>query len=140
PLTAPAIEVLRALPSRAIGPVPVFPSATDANRPTPSETFQTWLTRAKERWIKATPDEQRADLRRRFYRVGFHAEKRTGVRDPWFRALPPAIQEEIAGTQWTTQRRVYDQVTVDDMKDAMERARDQANFGTNYEHLLRAGE
>jgi hypothetical protein len=40
------------------------------------------------------------------------------VRDPKFRQLPPAIQEEIAGTNYTTLRRIYDDVTVDDMRDA----------------------
>jgi hypothetical protein len=33
--------------------------------------------------------------------------------------LPPAIQEEMAGTNYTTLRRIYnDDVTVDDMRNA----------------------
>lgn len=140
PLTPRAIEVLKALPSRAIGPVPVFPSARDPARPTPSETFQTWLGRAKRRWLEQVAEDERAGLARRLFRVGFHAEKRTGVRDPWFRSLPPAIQEEIAGTQWGTLRRVYDEVTVEDMREAMKRAPERAGSGSNYEHQLRAGE
>lgn len=50
--------------------------------------------------------------------VGFHSEKRAGVRDPEFRKLPAAIQEEIAGTNYTTLRRIYDEVTAEDIREA----------------------
>ena len=51
--------------------------------------------------------------------MGFHSEKRSGVRDPEFRALPPAIQEELAGTSWKTLRGTYDEITVEDMRVAL---------------------
>jgi len=50
----------------------------------------------------------------------FHAEKRAGVRDPKFRALPAKIQETIAGTRYTTLRDVYDEVTTEDVREAWE--------------------
>ena len=62
------------------------------------------------------PEDQREELRARLRGVGFHAEKRSGVRDPEFRALPPLIQEELAGTSFETPRQTYDQITVEDMR------------------------
>ena len=52
--------------------------------------------------------------------MGFHAEKRAGVRDPEFRALPAKIQETIAGTRYSTLRDVYDEVSTDDVREAWE--------------------
>lgn len=118
PLTQEAVEVLKRLPSRGIGGAPVFPGKKGS---TSRHTCQTWLTRSKAKWLKETPEEQRDELRARLKGVGYHSEKRAGVRDAEFRALPPAIQEELAGTNWTTLRNTYDQVTVEDMREAMER-------------------
>ena len=112
-------DVLRDLPSRAIGDVPVFPGKKGC---TTRHTCQTWLRRAKARWLAATPEDQREELRARLRGVGFHSEKRSGVRDPNFRALPPAIQEELAGTSWKTLRRTYDEITVEDMRVALKQA------------------
>lgn len=39
-------------------------------------------------------------------------------RDPQFRKLPAAIHEEIAGTNRTTLRRICDEVTAEDIRDA----------------------
>lgn len=124
PLTAVAVGVLRKAPSRGLGDVPVFPSATNSALPTPRHTFQTWLQRAKRRWLRSIPEVERAELRSRLRGVGFHAEKRSGVRDAAFRALPPAIQEAWAGTRYETLRTVYDRVTVDDIRAAMETQRE----------------
>jgi integrase len=52
-------------------------------------------------------------------RLGYHGEKRAGIRDPRFRALDPAVQEELAGTTWETMRRVYDYVDLPTLKDAI---------------------
>ena len=117
PLTEEALELLKSLPSRAIGDVAVFPGRCGC---TSSNTCQVWLRRAKARWLESVPEEDRAPLRARLKGVGFHSEKRAGVRDPAFRALPPAIQEELAGTKWSTLRDVYDEVSVEDMREAME--------------------
>jgi len=54
--------------------------------------------------------------------LGFHGEKRAGVRDPRFRQLPPKVQEELAGTNWETLRRIYDDVSVEEMRAALVRA------------------
>lgn len=51
--------------------------------------------------------------------INFPAEKRAGVRDPRFRSLPPKIQEQLAGTNYDTLRRIYDEVTVEEMQEAM---------------------
>ena len=118
PFTDRAFEILKDLPSRAVGAVPVFPSSTDPMTPTSRHTMQTWLCRAKKRLLKSLPQEDRAAVARRLQGVGFHSEKRSGVRDPWFRNLPPKIQEEIAGTRWTTLRDIYDDVSTDDIREA----------------------
>jgi integrase len=119
PLTPGAIEALRSAPSRGLGPVPVFPAWQDPSVSTSRYTFQVWLRRAKASLLKATPEEKRDAMRRALDRVGFHAEKRAGVRDPRFRRLPPKVQEEFAGTSWDMLRETYDHVSVSDMRDAL---------------------
>lgn len=52
-------------------------------------------------------------------RLGYHAEKRAGIRDPRFRALPPTVQEELAGTTFETMRRVYDYVDLPTLQEAV---------------------
>ncbi len=79
-----------------------------------------WLRRAKARWLKATPEADRPGLREKLRRVGFHSEKRAGVRDPRFRALPPAIQEAWAGTSYEVLKDVYDDVTAEDIREAIQ--------------------
>ena len=120
PLTDRAVEALRKAPSRGIGRAPVFPAATNPRQPTPRNTFQIWLRRSKAVWLRSVPEEEREKLRARLRGVGFHAEKRAGVRDPNFRALPPAIQEAMAGTRYETLRRVYDEVTPADIRRALQ--------------------
>ncbi len=119
PLSEVAAGVLRSAPSRGIGDVPLFPAGSDPSCPTSRHTFQTWLTRAKARWLRSVLETERDQLRERLRGVGFHAEKRAGIRDPEFRALPPAIQEAIAGTSFETMKSTHDQVTVTDIRNAM---------------------
>jgi integrase len=126
-LTDAAAEELRHAPSRGIGQTPVFPSASDLGKPTPRNTFQVWLQRAKSRWIQSLPEGERAEIRERLVGIGFHAEKRAGVRDPLFRALPPSIQEAWAGTRYETLRTVYDEVTPDDIRVAYKNQRRAAS-------------
>jgi hypothetical protein len=52
-------------------------------------------------------------------RLGYHGEKRAGIRDPKFRRLDPAVQEELAGTTWETMRRVYDYVDMPTLQGAI---------------------
>ena len=68
--------------------------------------------------------------RNRLLGVGFHAEKREGVRDPAFRSLPSKIQEELAGTRFETLSNIYDKVGVEEMRAAMEQV-NQAVSGLN---------
>jgi len=118
-LSEEARNILRRAPSRGIAG-PVFPSASDPSLPTPSHTFQTWLRRSKARLLKPLSEGEREKWEERLRGVGFHAEKRAGVRDPEFRSLPAKIQETIAGTRYTTLRDVYDEVTTEDVREAWE--------------------
>lgn len=52
-------------------------------------------------------------------RLGYHGEKRAGIRDPRFRALPPTVQEELAGTTWDTIRKVYEYVDLPTLHEAV---------------------
>lgn len=123
PLTARAVDVLRGLPSRGIGEALVFPSPEDAMKPTTRGTFQTWLQRAKRAWLAATEDEaERAKLKERLFRVGYHAEKRAGVRDPSFRRMSPKAQEQLAGTNFDTLRRIYDEIPLEEVRQEMAEA------------------
>lgn len=119
--------MLRTLPSRGIGDAPVFPAARDPSKPSSRHSFQQWLKRAKRAWLRSIDDATEYERVRRALRgVGFHSEKRAGVRDPEFRKLPAAIQEEIAGTNYTTLRRIYDEVTAEDIREAWAEARQVA--------------
>lgn len=124
PLPAEAIEALRRVPDRGIGEAWVFPAPRDPSRPTSRHTFQVWLRRAKQRLLRSIEDpEERERLRAALRRLGYHGEKRAAVRDPKFRALPVAIQEAISRTTHQTLKDVYDSVSVEDMRRAMEAAR-----------------
>ncbi len=130
PLSREALEALRLAPSRGIGATPVFPSSRRHGEPTSRHTFQTWLRRAKQRFLQTLPEPQRNQVRNRLLGVGFHAEKREGVRDPAFRSLPSKIQEELAGTRFETLSNIYDKVGVEEMRAAMEQV-NQAVSGLN---------
>ncbi|HUG02097.1 MAG TPA: hypothetical protein VML95_09535 [Longimicrobiales bacterium] len=118
PLTADAAAVLRSL-ERGIGDVPLFARGDDPTRPASRHTLQRWLRRAKRKWLEAVPEAEREELAARLADVGFHAEKRAGVRDPRFRALPPKVQEMVAGTAYATLRTIYDDLGVEELREAM---------------------
>jgi len=122
PLTPGAVAVLRALPSRAIGEQPVFPSNTDPSVPTGRFMFQVWLKRAKAGCIRSAPAPEREKLRASLRGIGYHAEKRAAVRSRQARQLPPKIQERLFGTRYQTLRDVYDEVSPNDIRDAMTEA------------------
>lgn len=115
-------EALRRAPSRGIAG-PVFPSAVSPSRATSRHTFQTWLRRAKARLLGSKPEGERAAWSEKLRGVGFHAEKRSGVRDARFRSLSPLIQQTIAGTRYETLREVYDEVGTTEVREAWEAAR-----------------
>src|ERR1051325_533527 len=72
----------------------LLPAERDPSQPVDKNTLHNWMKRSKERLGIALP------------RLGYHAEKRAGIRDPRFRALPPKVQEALAGTTWDTMRKV----------------------------------
>jgi hypothetical protein len=109
--------IQRLVPQRGIGNAPLFPSASDLAKPTTRYTFDTWLRRAKRAWLGSIEGpEERERLRAQLRGVGYHSEKRAGVRDPKFRALPPPVQEELAATRYETLREVYDEVSFADLE------------------------
>ena len=111
-------EVLRALPSRGIGDLPLFPGQD--GEPVSRHTGQVWLRRAKARLTASYDEAERAEVRKRLERVGFHSLKRSKVREPGFRALPPAIQAAYVGTDYRTLATIYDDVTAEDQRAAFE--------------------
>ena len=117
PLTERAIEVLKNLPSRAIGHTPVFPAVRTPSEPLSVASRSAYMTLAKNRWLAATPEHERAALRERLRGIGFHSELRSGVRDPGFRGLPVKVQETISGKSFEMLTNIYDEVTVEDMRD-----------------------
>ncbi len=72
--------------------------------PAPSDAAQPLSKNRWHNWMRATTKKHGIDVPR----LGYHAEERAGIRDPRFRALPPKVQEELAGTTWETMRRIYD--------------------------------
>ena len=136
PLTPDAVKVLRELPSRGIGDMPVFPSNVDLTVSTGRHSFQIWLRRAKAACIRKAPDLERDTLRARLKGIGYHAEKRAAVRSKNARQLPPKIQEAFFGTRYETLKNVYDEVGPEDIRDAMADAgmnAQPAESGTNSE-------
>lgn len=120
PLTPEVESLLRSLPSRGVGETPVFPSAEDPSEPAPFYTFQTWLRRARRRWLDAVEDDaERSQLKDALYGLGFHAEKRAAVRDPKFRSLSPKAQEKLSGTNYLTLKDVYDDMSDEDLREEM---------------------
>ena len=108
PLTRRAREVIEAAPRVAESPW-LIPAEEDPSRPVSIHVLNLWLQRAKER----------AGLKVKG--LGFHAQKRAGVRRKEFRELPPKVQEALTGTNHETLRKVYDDVSLDEMREAVER-------------------
>lgn len=112
PLTRKAVKaILRALEHKRGDGMEhspwLIPAEANAAQPVP-------LTRL-DNWMRATKKAQGINL----HRLGYHGEKRAGIRDPKFRRLDPAVQEELAGTTWETMRRVYDYVDMPTLQDAV---------------------
>jgi site-specific recombinase XerD len=74
----------------------LFPGMRDPDKPIAKSTLIHWMGDTK----KALGIE--------IERLGYHGEKRAGVRHPAFRQLPPAVQEELSGTTWGTLSKIYD--------------------------------
>lgn len=112
PLTRAAREaILRILEHRRREGVDgsrwLFPAPRNADKPVSKHTLHDWMRFTKKRLGIKVP------------RLGYHGEKRAGIRHPAFRQLPPAVQEELAGTTFETMRRVYDNVDLPEQKAAV---------------------
>jgi hypothetical protein len=122
PLSSAAVEMLRNAPSRGIGLAYVFPRDKDSARPCSRHYFQQCLKRAKKLVLcRITDIEERERMRAKLKGVGFHSEKRSAIRNPKFRELPPKMREQLARTSIKTQNDVYDEVGLDEMRVAVER-------------------
>ena len=86
-------------------------------------TCQVWLRRAKSRLIWSVPEVDQAGLRKRLSRVGYHAPKRSKVREREFRALPPPIQVAYVGTDYRTLVTIYDNIAPEDQRAVFEEVR-----------------
>jgi integrase len=119
PLSDEAIQILKQVPRR-LGSPWFFPCDIDPSQPSPRDTFQIWLRRAKDRLLRSIEDEQeRERMRQRLHGLGYHGEKRAGVRDDWFRSLDPKRQEMFARTNHKTLVDVYDDVSLEEMRQAL---------------------
>lgn len=94
--------------------------------PTPCDTFQVWLRRAK----------QKAGISIRG--LGFHAEKCAEIRDPWFRSLDSKTKEKLSRTNHKTLIRVYDEVELDELLDAIRRREAALRAGGHRQQQLPA--
>ncbi len=106
PLTPEALAALRSAP-RVLGSPWVLPSEEDPQQPVPRDTLNTWMRRAKER--------AGVDVKG----LGFHGQKRAGVRNPAFRKLPGKVREKLTGTSFTTLDRIYNDVEMEEMRAAI---------------------
>lgn len=84
----------------------LFPSSEDRARAVPESSLHNWMKRAKKR----------AGLNIRG--LGYHSEKRAGIRDPKWQQLPVEWREALSGTTFETEKRIYGYVGLP----AMERA------------------
>lgn len=106
PITERAARALYEAP-RGIGDAWVLPSPEDAKRPCSQDYFSTYMDRLKHR------------LGLNIRGLGYHSGKRSKIRDPQFRKLDPKIREALVDTTIEIQRRVYDDVVLEDLEVAV---------------------
>ena len=87
----------------------LFPAPRDPSRPVGKSTLQ--------RWMMAT----RRELGIEIPRLGYHGEKRAGIRDPRWQQLPDEWREHLSGTTVETEKRVYGFVGREAQQEAVER-------------------
>lgn len=85
----------------------LFPSSANPTRAVSRSSMHSWMGKT------------RSACGINVSRLGYHGLKRAGIRDPRFRALPPAVQEELSGTTFGTIRRVYDYVDLPALREAV---------------------
>lgn len=108
PLSQRAVDAIRtALQERGIGGRWLFPSPDDPTEPATKDYFVTYMQRWKRRASVHVPG------------LGYHSGKRSKIRDPEFRKLDPKIREALVDTRFETQKKIYDDVTFEDLKMAV---------------------
>lgn len=106
PLSDSAQAVLKLALKEREGSEWVLHAPKDPNRPCTKYYFGLLMSRAK----------RHAGIERKY--LGWHSLKRSFVRR--HKQLPTKILERMTGTSYITLNRVYDEASVDDMRDAME--------------------
>jgi integrase len=115
PLSDDLARELRSAEVQGIGEAWVFPSPNDLSHPCGRMMMQTWLRLAKRRFLESIKNPDAREVTRAALRgVGFHAQKRYGVRAR--RHLPPKVLEALARTSFATLVAVYDHVSVEEMR------------------------
>jgi len=110
PLPPEAVEAIRQTSPDVLSPW-LIPSDTDPSRPVSRSVLNDWMQKVKER---AGVDVER---------LGFHAYKRAGVRTTEFGKFRDKLAEHVTGTSIETLREVYDDVTYEELAEAMEMLR-----------------
>lgn len=108
PLTPEAMEAIRSMPAPSVLSPWLIPSEKDPGKPVSGGMLNNWMQKAKE---AAGIDEER---------VGFHAYKRAGVRTEAFGQFRDKLREHLTGTTAETLRNVYDDVSYEELTEAME--------------------
>lgn len=85
----------------------LFPAPRNPEKPVSKHTLHDWMRSTKKRLGIIIP------------RLGYHGEKRAGIRHPAFKQLPIEVREELAGTTWETMKRVYDDVSLPEQRAAV---------------------
>lgn len=85
----------------------LFPASQDRTRAVPGTSLHNWMKRAK----KAAGLNIRG--------LGFHSEKRAGIRDPMWQQLPEEWREALSGTTIQTEKRIYGYVGLPAMEQAV---------------------
>lgn len=86
----------------------LFPAQRTSGEPVPRSCLHSWMRKTRRACGIDVP------------RLGYHGEKRAGIRDPNFRSLPATVQEAMAGTTYGTIARVYDYVDLPTLFDALD--------------------
>jgi integrase len=73
----------------------LFPAPKNPEVPVPETSLHNWMKRARNA------------LGIKVKRLGYHGEKRAGIRDPLYQQLPEEWREAYSGTTIGTEKRVY---------------------------------
>ena len=111
PLTPEAMEALDSVPTPSVLSPWLIPSEQDPGKAVSRAVLNGWMQKAK----KAAGIEEE--------RVGFHAYKRAGVRTEAFGQFRDKLREHLTGTTAETLRDVYDDVSYEELAEAMEMLR-----------------